>query len=69
MYYPSEIHEALEEAGLVLLREVDSETWGKPTHKTVRVEMIAGKKSGTQLGRNMDKLVEHIQDVLSDLGH
>lgn len=65
VYTSAEIEEALNAAGLVLIAEVDSETWKKPTYRSTRLDVIAAKSDSKELRARFAKVQTRIQKMLA----
>ena len=60
-----EIRESLKEAGMVLLGEVDAESWSEPTYKTTRLDVVAAANDSRALRRRFDKVGTRIRQALA----
>lgn len=65
VYSGEEIRGALEDAGLVLLGEVDSETWREPTYRTTRLDMVAVKSDSKGIRKDFEKMRTRIRGLLA----
>lgn len=65
VYTSEEIRSALEDAGLVLLGEVDSETWREPTYRSTRLDMVAVKSDSKGIRKHFEKVRKRIQGLLA----
>lgn len=65
VYTGSEIRDALRDAGLVLLAEVDAKSWREPTYRTTRIDMVAVKSDSKGLRKRFEKIRKRIQGLLA----
>ena len=65
VYTGEEIRSALDDAGLVLLAEVDSTTWRKPTYRSTRLDMVAVKSDSKEIRKRFEKIRTRIQGLLA----
>ena len=65
VYTGSEIRDALRDAGLILLAEVDAESWREPTYRTTRIDMVAVKSDSKEIRKRLEKIQTRIQGLLA----
>lgn len=65
VYTHDEVVEAIESAGLELLGDFDSETWGIPAAQSTRVDYVAVKSPSRATQRKFEDSVERVQQALS----
>ena len=56
--------EAIDAAGLELLGDFDSETWGIPGAQTTRVDYVAARRPSRATHRKFDGATERVQQAL-----
>ena len=65
VYSSAEIKEALNDAGLVLIGEFDSETWKEPTYRSTRADIVAAKSDSKKLRADFQGVRTRIRRMLA----
>lgn len=65
VYTGQEIRSAAQDAGFVLLAEVDSATWRDPSYRTTRLDMVAVKSDSKEMRKRFEKVRKRIQGLLA----